>query len=71
MAEEKLNSNKVLRLKTIVCCITEFIIGLKEPDVGKKKNKNIKKPNSQISAGLAVGRKILYTYIKLICLRSH
>lgn len=39
MAEEKLNSNKVLRLKTIVCCITEFIIGLREPDVGKKKTK--------------------------------
>lgn len=47
----------------------QFIIGLTEPDVGKKKN--IKKPNSQISEDLAVGRKILYTYIKLICLKSH
>lgn len=51
-------------------CITELIIRLREPDVGKKKT-NIKKPNFQISADLAAGRKILYTYIKLICLRSH
>lgn len=36
----------------------------------RKKKTKTKKLNSQISADLAVGRKILSTYIKLICLRS-
>lgn len=62
------SSNKVPTCKPTVCHITEFIIGLRELDACGRKTT---KPNSQISADLAVGRKSLYTYIKLICLRSH
>jgi len=42
------------------------IIGLREPYASGRK---LTKPNSQTSADIAVARKSLYTYIKLICLR--